>query len=79
MCGMCAARCPGELAPFNIAMLVRRMVGKQAHKTPPPVAKRLKDIEAEVFKDELTRLKTMDKEGLLGMYKQFQATKGEAV
>jgi len=26
MCGMCAARCPGELAPFNIALLIRSNV-----------------------------------------------------
>ena len=28
MCGMCAARCPAELSPFNIALLIRRMYGK---------------------------------------------------
>lgn len=79
MCGMCAARCPGELAPFNIAMLVRRLVGKQAHKTPSLVQKRLDDITSGVYEAELARLKTMEKEGILGLYKEFQATKGEAV
>jgi len=79
MCGMCAARCPGELAPFNIAMLVRRMVGKNSHKTPADLAKRLQDIENGVFQPELDRLKGMQKEEMLAMYKEFQATKGEAV
>lgn len=79
MCGMCAARCPAELAPFNIAMLVRRMVGRQAHKTPASVAKRLEDITSGVYQEELDKLKGMNKQELLGMYKQFQATKGEAV
>ncbi len=79
MCGMCAARCPGELAPFNIAMLVRRIVGIKKHTTPPSVAKRLKDIESGVFKKEIDKLKKLDKEDLLAYYKDFQATKGEAV
>jgi heterodisulfide reductase subunit C len=79
MCGMCAARCPGELAPFNIAMLVRRMVGKSAHKTPPTVAQRLKDIESGVYKEELDKLKKLNKEQLLPYYQEFQKTKGEAV
>lgn len=79
MCGMCAARCPGELAPFNIALLVRRMVGRQAHQTPPSVAKRLKDIEGGVYREELGKLKKLNKEELLPYYKDFQATKGEAV
>jgi ferredoxin len=79
MCGMCAARCPGELAPFNIAMLVRRMVGKKAHQTPPAVARRLQDIEGGTYQAELDRLKTLDKLALQGLFKEFQATKGEAV
>ena len=79
MCGMCAARCPGELAPFNIAMLIRRLVGKTTHKTPAPVAKRLQDIQSGLFQPELSKLKTMNKDELMGLYKGYQATKGEAV
>jgi succinate dehydrogenase/fumarate reductase-like Fe-S protein len=79
MCGMCAARCPGELAPFNIAMLVRRIVGKSTHKTPESVVKRLQDIRGGVYKAELAKLKTMSREELLGLYREFQATKGAAV
>jgi len=79
MCGMCAARCPGELAPFNIAMLIRRMVGKSTHKPPEPVVKRLQDIQGGVYEAELTKLRTTSKEELMGLYQQYQATKGEAV
>ena len=79
MCGMCAARCPGELAPFNIAMLIRRMVGIQAHNTPADVEKRLSDIQNGTFAPELERLKGMQKEDLMKLYKEFQETKGEAV
>lgn len=79
MCGMCAARCPGELAPFNIAMLVRRMVGKSSNKTPVYVAKRLQEIESGVYQAELSKLKSMKKEELIKIYQGFQATKGDAV
>jgi formate hydrogenlyase subunit 6/NADH:ubiquinone oxidoreductase subunit I len=79
MCGICAARCPAELAPFNIAMLVRRMVGKQKHQTSPDVEQRLKDISDGTYDLELANLKKMDKAQLEVLFRDFQASKGEAV
>lgn len=79
MCGMCAARCPAELAPFNIAMLVRRMMGRKAHQTPEYLTRRLEDIREGVYGDELARLRAMSKDELLGCYREFQASKGKAV
>jgi len=79
MCGMCAARCPAELAPMNIAMLVRRMVGRKAHSGITTSKKRLDDIEGGVYTSELAKLKKMNKDELLVLYKEFQGTKGEAV
>lgn len=79
MCGICAARCPSDLAPYNIAMLIRRMVGKGNHKTPIHLQKRLQDIESGTYQTELERLKTMDKENLQAVYKDYQAAKGAAV
>jgi len=79
MCGMCAARCPAEVAPFNIAMLIRRMLGKNTHKTPAAVAQRLQNIQNCVYQSEMSKLKAKSKEELLLLYKDFQATKGEPV
>lgn len=79
MCGMCAARCPAELAPFNIALLIRRIVGRKAHQTPPYLAQRLDDIREGLYGAELDRLRAMSKEELLECYWEFQATKGKAV
>ena len=79
MCGMCAARCPAELAPFNIAMLVRRMVGKETHQPPPHIRQRLQDIKEGVYKAELSELLGLDNDALLIRYQEFQSTKGEAV
>jgi len=79
MCGMCAARCPAELAPFNIAMLVRRIVACKAHQTPQYLAQRLDDIRKGMYSAELAKLKGMGKMELLECFREFQATKGEAV
>lgn len=79
MCGMCAARCPAELAPLNIAMLVRRMVGKKKHSAVTTSKKRLDDITNGVYSSKLGELKEMNKDQLLELYKEFQGTKGEAV
>lgn len=79
MCGMCAARCPAELAPLNIGILVRRMVGRQAHSSISPVKKRLDDIKAGVFDEKLSELQRMEHAQILDMYKEFQENKGEAV
>lgn len=79
MCGMCAARCPAELAPFNIALLIRRIVGRKAHQTPLSLSRRLDDIRGGAYDAELDRLKAMNKEDLLECYREFQATKGKAV
>jgi heterodisulfide reductase subunit C len=79
MCGMCAARCPAELAPFNIAMLIRRMVGKRGNQTPPQFKRRLDDIESGSYQAEIERIQQMNSEALMALYKEFQSSKGDAV
>lgn len=79
MCGMCAARCPAELAPMNMGMMVRRLWGKKTQITTPQLATRLKNITDGVFDAEITKYMGMDKAHLQEVFKGFQATKGEAV
>ena len=79
MCGMCAAKCPAGLSPFNIALLVRRMLGSRIFKTTSSVERRLKDIKDGVYQSELDKVKAMDKEDLHKLYKDYQLTKGKAV
>ena len=78
-CGMCAARCPGELAPMNMALMVRRLMGRAAHKNTPEFQQRLTDIRNDKFKAEITKYKGMTKEDLQVVYKEFQSTKGASV
>jgi len=79
MCGMCAARCPAELTPFNIALFIRRVFG--THLLPPSeqLSKRLKEIEAGDYSDELTRLKSMPHEEMQARFLELQANKGASI
>ncbi|MBI4774993.1 MAG: 4Fe-4S dicluster domain-containing protein [Deltaproteobacteria bacterium] len=78
MCGMCAARCPAELTQFNIALLLRRVRGKNLPRW-SQLDKRLGEIEQGVYAHELADLKTLKPEGLIERFKQYQATRGEAI
>jgi heterodisulfide reductase subunit C len=78
MCGMCAARCPAELSPFNIALLVRRIYGKHIIPPSPQLEKRLNEIRRGEFAEEIEHLKKADEAEIIEMFKEFQATKGEA-
>ena len=79
MCGMCAARCPGELTPFNIALLVRRIYG--IHMLPPSeqLMSRLQEIEDGIYAEELTKLKTTSNEDLQARFLELQANKGASI
>jgi succinate dehydrogenase/fumarate reductase-like Fe-S protein len=79
MCGMCAARCPAELAPFNIALLIRRIYGRHVLHRPGTLDKRLKEIEEGRFSKELLELRTSGKAELEERFKSLQATRGSAV
>jgi heterodisulfide reductase subunit C len=78
MCGMCAARCPAELSPFNIALLIRRMYGRYSIAPSPQLEKRLNEIRGGEFSQEIERLKKADEAEMMERFKEFQATKGEA-
>jgi len=73
LCGLCAARCPADIAPFNIFLYVRRLTGR--HLTPPSrdVAGRVEAIARGDFEDELTRLMSADRDELERVFRGFQA------
>ena len=79
MCGMCAARCPGELTPFNIGLFIRRVFGM--HMLPPSeqLEKRLKAIEDGYYLPDLERLKIMPNEEMQELFLELQANKGASV
>jgi len=68
MCGLCAARCPQGLVPYNIALLCRRLYG---HYLAPPsehLEDRIAEIEAGKFDAELEKLENMSEDELRRLY-----------
>ena len=78
MCGVCAVRCPAELSPFNIALLIRRIYGKHVILPSPQLDQRLKEIRGGEFRKEMEELEKADEAEILERFNEFQATKGEA-
>jgi CO dehydrogenase/acetyl-CoA synthase alpha subunit len=68
MCGLCAARCPAEIVQYNIAILCRRLYGKNIALKAEHVITRAAEISDGKFDAELKNLMKSDKETLKKMY-----------
>ncbi len=79
MCGLCAARCPAEISPYNVALLVRRLYGVHKLQRSPQLEKRVADIAAGVYSAEIAELKKSDNKKLQEKFNELQAKKGASV
>ena len=68
MCGLCAARCPQGLVPYNIAMLCRRLYGRYLSNNSQHLEDRISEIEAGKFDAEMDKLKGAEEKELRRMY-----------
>jgi ferredoxin len=68
MCGLCAARCPQGLVPYNIALLCRRLNGRYLAPASGHLDERIAEIEAGKFDAEIEKLKGMSEAGLRKLY-----------
>ena len=68
MCGLCAARCPQGLVPYNIALLCRRLYGRYLAPASKHLEARITEIEAGKFDAELDELKKADENELRRRY-----------
>ena len=68
MCGMCAARCPQGLVPYNIALLCRRLYGRYLAPTSKHLEDRIAEIEAGKFDAELEKLEKMEVSEIQKLY-----------
>jgi succinate dehydrogenase/fumarate reductase-like Fe-S protein len=68
MCGMCVSRCPAEEAQPNIAILARRLYGRNLAPRAQHLADRVAEVNAGMFDDEITRIKTLPDTELRQMY-----------
>ncbi len=64
MCGLCAARCPQGLVPYNIALLCRRLYGRYLAPRSKHLDKRIAEIEAGKFDAEIEEMQKMSLEEL---------------
>jgi ferredoxin len=60
MCGLCAARCPQGLVPYNYALLGRRLYGKYLSPRSKHLEDRISEINTGKFDAEIEKLKKMD-------------------
>ncbi|HEX9975742.1 MAG TPA: 4Fe-4S dicluster domain-containing protein [Dehalococcoidales bacterium] len=68
MCGLCAARCPQGLVPYNIALLCRRLYGRHMAPRSKHLDDRIGEIDEGKFDAELERLKKMGQDELRHRY-----------
>ena len=57
MCGLCAARCPQGLAPYNVARLARRLYGRYLAPASGQLDRRIEEIVRGDFDAALDELK----------------------
>jgi Fe-S-cluster-containing hydrogenase component 2 len=70
MCGLCAARCPQGLVPYNVALLCRRLYGHYLAPTSKHLEDRIAEIRAGKFDGEMEKLKKMGQAELRRLYDQ---------
>lgn len=70
MCGLCVARCPAELVPPNIALLGRRLYGKYLAPPAEHLRQRVQEIEAGVFRADMSELKALPLAELKARYNE---------
>jgi len=68
MCGLCAARCPQGLVPYNVALLCRRLYGRYLAPESGHVDKRIEEIESGKFDGEIAKLKKTGEKALRRLY-----------
>ena len=68
MCGLCAARCPQGLVPYNVALLCRRLYGRYLAPVSKHLDDRIAEIEAGKFDAELGKFEKMKKNKLQKLY-----------
>jgi len=72
MCGLCAARCPQGLVPYNISLLCRRLYGRYLAPKSRHLDERLAEIKAGKFD---TALEEMEKMGIEELRRRFDERK----
>ena len=68
MCGLCAARCPQGLVPYDIAIVCRRLYGRYLAKHSQHLDDRIDEINSGKFDAALEAMKKLSKDELQRYY-----------
>lgn len=68
MCGLCAARCPQGLVPYDVAMVCRRLYGRYLARKSEHLEKRVAQIADGSFDGDIEKLKSLSAEELKQRY-----------
>jgi heterodisulfide reductase subunit C/ferredoxin len=68
MCGLCTARCPGELGQYNIGILARRIYGRYIAPKASHVREMVGRVTQGKYEEELLRLMAAPMEDLKSIY-----------
>lgn len=67
-CGLCAIRCPAEIVQYNVAQLGRRMYGRYGRPIPQHLTRRLEEMKAGKFDEEMDQLIALPMEKMEKLY-----------
>ncbi len=68
MCGVCSSRCPAGISHPQVAMLARRINGKYLAKESEHLNKRVDEINAGMFEDEIRHIMSESDEEIRKIY-----------
>jgi succinate dehydrogenase/fumarate reductase-like Fe-S protein len=67
-CGLCAIRCPAEIAPYLVARLARRIYARYVAGLSELVEKRISEVEDGTYDDELDEISRLDTQQIKELY-----------
>ncbi len=78
MCGLCAARCPGEIVQYNVGILARRLTARYLVPKADHLEKMIELIERGTFDECLDELQRADESTLRELYSNREMEPVEA-
>ena len=73
MCGLCAVRCPQGIAPYNIALLCRRLYGHHMTPRSKHLEQRIADIATGKYDAEIDKMQMTNLDELKRRYDELRA------
>ncbi len=82
LCGLCAVRCPQDVAPMHVALTARRLFSIEKYSPSPSFLSKLTQNKEEQgqkhWQKDIAQYKTLSPQQTLQLYATFQASKGKA-